>query len=376
MQKTALDHESSRLVARIDLDRLAENWRNLNKLSGTATAAAVIKANGYGHGVRPVALALEHAGCGWFFTATMEEAVTVREICPQARIACFDGLTKADAGVAREFGIMPSINDPAELEVLHMLASAAGAPVPALIQVDTGMNRLGSGVDTMAELAASPLLAAGDWQLVYSHLASADEPENEQNMQQKDKFDAARNLFPGIPASLAATGGIMLGDGFHYELTRPGIGLYGLPLVVALRGHVKPVLSLHARILQIRNAETGEDIGYNATARLTRPSRLATIAGGYADGVRRQLSNKGCAHKSGLTAAIIGRVSMDTTIIDITDWPEDHAAVGDYVDLLHDGYTADEMAQASGTVGYDVLTTLGLRAKQHYAGGILKSISL
>lgn len=376
MRQTSLDHETSRLVARIDLDRLAENWRNLNRLSGVATAAAVIKANGYGHGVRAVALALEHAGCDWFFTASMDEAVTVRQVCPKVRLACFDGLTKADAEAAREYNIMPSINDPAELDVLHNLANAAGAPVPALIQVDTGMNRLGSGVDTMAELAASPRLAAGDWQLVYSHLASADEPDKPQSMQQKEKFDAARALFPGIPASLAATGGIMLGDGFHYDLTRPGIGLYGLPPVASLRPHIKPVLSLHARMLQIRNAAAGEDIGYNATARLSRPSRLATIAGGYADGVRRQLSNKGHVHKSGLTAPIIGRVSMDTTIIDITDWPEDHAATGDYVDLIHDGYTADEMAQATGTIGYDVLTALGLRAKQHYAGDVLQSISL
>ena len=376
MRQTSLDHETSRLVARIDLDRLAENWRNLNRLSGVATAAAVIKANGYSHGVKAVALALEHAGCDWFFTGSMDEAVTVRQVCPKVRLACFDGLTKADAEAAREYNIMPSINDPAELDVLHNLANAAGAPVPALIQVDTGMNRLGSGVDTMAELAASPRLAAGDWQLVYSHLASADEPDKPQSMQQKEKFDAARALFPGIPASLAATGGIMLGDGFHYDLTRPGIGLYGLPPVASLLPHIKPVLSLHARMLQIRNAAAGEDIGYNATARLSRPSRLATIAGGYADGVRRQLSNKGHVHKSGLTAPIIGRVSMDTTIIDITDWPEDHAATGDYVDLIHDGYTANEMAQATGTIGYDVLTALGLRAKQHYAGDVLQSISL
>lgn len=367
---------SARLVARIDLDRLCENWRNLNALSGSATAAAVIKANGYGHGVKAVALALNQAGCSWFFTASMEEALAVRTILPEARISCFDGLTDQDEDAVLHFGIIPSINDPAELKILHRLARQAEQQVPALLQIDTGMNRLGAGFDTIEELAASPLLEAGDWQLIYSHLASADEPDQPQSKQQREKFEEVRKRLPAVPASLAATGGIMLGEDFHYDVTRPGIGLYGLPPVPELARHIKPVLSLHARVLQIRQAKAGEDIGYNATARTSRPSRLATIAGGYADGVRRQLSNNGHVHAGGLYAPIIGRVSMDTTIIDITDWPEDHIGAGGTVDIIHDAFTADDLAAATGTIGYDVLTALGLRAKQHYAGDVLQSIDL
>ena len=367
---------SARLVARIDLDKLARNWRNLDDLSGKATAAAVVKANGYGHGIRAVALTLWQAGCRLFFTASMEEAITVRGILPEARIACFDGLTAHDEDGVLHSGIMPSINDPAELDHLNQLAIKVGRKIPALIQIDTGMNRLGSGVDTLSMLAESQHLAAGNWQLVYSHLASADEPENPQSAHQREKFEAARNMFPAVPASLAATGGIMLGDDYHYDITRPGIGLYGLPPVPELAPHIEPVLSLHARTLQIRQAAPDELIGYNGTAKLGRPSRLATIAGGYADGVRRQLSNNGHVHAKGLIAPIIGRVSMDTTIIDITDWPESHISQGDFVDLIHDGFTADDLAAATDTIGYDVLTTLGLRAKQHYAGDILKSINL
>lgn len=370
-----MDH-SARLIAKIDLDRLAENWRSLNHLSGSAEAAAVIKANGYGHGVRAVALTLHHAGCRQFFTASMEEAVTVRGILPEARIGCFDGLTRHDADAVVAYGITPSINTADELETLEAIASRNGRPVPAMIQVDTGMNRLGCGADGLDALLESPRLSAGDWQLVYSHLASADEPEKPQSEEQKSRFDKILARLPGIPASLSATGGIMLGEGFHYQMTRPGIGLYGHPPVPQLAGHIRPVLSLHARVLQIREAQTGEHVGYNATATLKRPSRLATIAGGYADGVRRQLSNKGVVHANGLTAPVIGRVSMDTTIIDITDWPEDHLTTGAYVDLLHDGYTAEDMARDTGTISYDVLTALGLRAKQHYAGEVLKSIRL
>lgn len=367
---------SSRLVARIDLDRLVQNWRNLDRLSGKANAAAVVKANGYGHGVRAVVLALWYAGCRDFFTASMEEAVAVHGIAPEARIACFDGLTRHDADAVLGHGIMPSINTPEELEILATLASTRGAPVPAMIQVDTGMNRLGCGPDRLDDLITSPHMKAADWQLVYSHLASADEPEKPQSEMQRSRFEAICARLPGIPASLAATGGIMLGESFHHDLTRPGIGLYGQPPVPELAPHIRPVLSLHARVLQIRQAEKGETVGYNATATLTRPSRLATVAGGYADGIRRQLSNQGGVHAKGLTAPIIGRVSMDTTIIDITDWPEDHLSPGDRVDFLHDGYTAEDMARATGTIAYDVLTALGLRAKQHYAGDVLKSIPL
>lgn len=367
---------AARLVARIDLDRLAANWRSLKALSGEAETAAVIKANAYGHGVRAAALALDHVGCRWFFTASMDEAVTVRSILPEALIGVFDGLTRHDRDAVLGARILPSINSPEDLAILAEWARERGAPIPAMMQLDTGMNRLGAGAAEAAAMVEADAFAAGDWKLVYSHLASADEPEKPQSVDQKTRFDAILARLPGLPASLSATGGIMLGDGFHYQLTRPGIGLYGLPPVPELGQHLKPVLSLHARILQIRTAAKGETVGYNATATLTRLSRLATIAGGYADGVRRPLSNLGQAHCRGLDAPIIGRVSMDTSILDITDWPEDHVAPGDRVDLLHDGYTADDMARASGTIGYDILTALGLRAEAHYAGGILSSIDL
>jgi len=365
-----------RLIARIDLDRLAANWQALKKLSGNAATAAVIKADAYGHGVEMVARALYHAGCRMFFTASIEEAIAVRTCLHDAEIGYFDGLHAEDVDAVLAKRIVPTVATSDQLEILAAHAQKTGQPIPAMIQIDTGMNRLGAGPDSVMTLATSPNLKAGDWRLIYSHLASADDPSTRQNEDQRRAFDSARALFPTMPASLAATGGIALGPDYHYQLTRPGIGIYGMPPVPALAPLLKPVLSLHARVLEIRNARQGEGIGYNATATLKRDSRLATIAGGYADGVRRQLSNRGSAFKDGLNAPIIGRVSMDTTIVDITDWPEDKLAPGDWLDLIHDGYTAGDMARDSDTISYDVLTALGLRAKREYAGNIMAEFEI
>ena len=367
---------TARLVARIDLDRLAENWRALNHLSGDAECGAVVKANAYGHGMREAALALHHAGCRFFFTASVDEAVALRAVLPDARIGCFEGPAPTDRDAVLGGRILPSINSIEDLMVLDAWAGAEGNPLPAMLQLDTGMNRLGVGADSFNAVVSSEAFASADWQLALSHLTSADAPDNPENQKQKKRFDAMLEALPGIPASLAATGGILLGREYCYQLTRPGIGLYGVSPVPDAKTPLMPVLSLHARILQTREAKSGETVGYNGTAVLSRPSRLATIAGGYADGVRRRLSNQGEVHRGGLTAPIIGRVSMDSTVVDITDWPKGHAAAGDYVDLIHDGFTADDMAEQSGTISYNVLTSLGLRAVPHYAGEVKTELGL
>ena len=366
----------ARLVARIDLDRLAGNWRELDRLSGDAECAAVVKANAYGHGMAPSSLALHHAGCRTFFTASADEAVELRSVLPDAAIGFFDGTTTTDPKTVAGNRIMPSVNSIEDLRTLGEWAEAGGGPVPAMLQLDTGMNRLGIGTDDLEEVVGSGALDAGDWKLVFSHLIDADRPDDPRSGEQKRRFDAMLGPLPSMPASLAATGGILLGKDYHYQMTRPGIGLYGLNPVLGVEADLQPVLSLHARILQIREAAAGETVGYGGTATLDRPSRLATVAGGYADGVRRQLSNLGHVHREGLTAPIIGRVSMDSTVVDITDWPKEHAYVGGYVDMIHDGFDADAMAERSGTIGYDVLTGLGLRAVAHYAGALAKELDL
>ena len=377
-------HADTRLICSISTDSIIHNWKLLAAKSGSATTAAVIKADAYGHGMEQVGVALRDAGCRWFFTASLEEAVNLRQAfrdnsrqaaraetdaSPEAPvISYFDGLHVEAVAAVAEYALWPSVNDPAQLALLKQLASRLGSPAAALLQLDTGMNRLGMDGNMRDWLRANPdQLEGADWRCVYSHLASADEPEQQQNQDQLLAFRAAADLLPGVPRSLANSAGIMLGSAYHFQLTRPGIALYGYPPLNPDSLPFRPAAKLHARILQIREAEAGAAIGYNATCRLKRKSRLATLAGGYADGWRRQLSNTGMVSKDGLRAPILGRISMDSHTIDITDWPPDHARVGDFVTLIGGIVDTTETADASGTIVYDLLTSLGLRASRSYA---------
>lgn len=375
--------KDNRLIAEINLAAITANWRRLVELSGKAKTAAVVKANAYGHGLPQVVTALYAAGCRVFFTASIAEAIAVRTHAPSTdvMISYHDGLAAGEADAIRQHALTPSISDPSQLPLLAGLAD--NDKPPALLQIDTGMNRLGvdwrwlateSGADAIAK-------AAAHWQLYYSHLASADEPNSQQNQQQRQRFDLACGGLPAAGQSLAASGGILLGEAYHYDLTRPGIALYGYPPVAA--GGFTPALTLKGRVLQIRTLDAtaaskhwakalqGDWVGYNATHKLTGRTRLATVAGGYADGVRRQLSNKGrVAFTPPLTAPIVGRVSMDAIVIDISDWPSDAVAVGDYVTLLGSGDgqpDANTWADWSGTICYDILTGLHGRIKRVYS---------
>ena len=372
-----------RLIARINLDRLQSNWKTLAALSGKAETAAVIKADAYGHGMKAVAQALYHGGCRFFFTASLDEAIKARTFVGEdAAIGFFDNVvdSKDDRDTIHQHRLLPSVNTMHDFTIIAAWSDSLGIPIATMLQIDTGMNRLGCHADDLRAITSQAANTTGgrvDWKLFFSHLIEAEIPQSPRNEAQQRRFDEILSTLPKVNASLAATDGIMLGENYHYNLTRPGIGLYGLttgPTTTAMQQHIKPVLSLQARVLQISTAQAGETIGYNATATLKRQSRLATIACGYADGFKRELSNKGQAHKDGLSAPVIGRVSMDTTVLDITDWPENHLGIDDYVDLLHDGYTASAMAADCDTISYDVLTALGERVSRYYDGAIIASI--
>ena len=378
-----------RLIAHIDLDAIAANWTALNRLCGAASAGAVVKANGYGHGMIPVAKTLAAAGCRQFFTASLDEAAALRAALPHHPIAYFDGLMADDLPVITALNLTPSINTPRQLALLAKAAAQQGAPLPAMLQLDTGMNRLGAGAADAENMINSPDLAAGAWTLVFSHLVAADEADNPLNAEQKRRFDALHPAAPPAPRSLAATGGILLGAEYHYDMTRPGLGIYGLSphgegpnsaqnsaQNSALTPALTPALALSAQVLQLRDARKGETVGYGATHRLTRDSRLACIAGGYADGIDRQLSDRGEVIKDGLRAKMVGRVSMDVHVIDVTDWPRDAIAEGDRVMVLNDEITARDLAEKTATIPYQVLTTLGLRAKPLYAGSSMEQLDL
>ena len=379
-----------RVVACVSLTAIKNNWRRLADLSGRADTAAVVKANGYGHGLAEVAQALYEAGCRVFFTASIDEACAVRVALQNkdntnaAMISWHDGLARGDFAAIRDHRLTPSINDPSQLAHLAGLADylATDKGVPALLQIDTGMNRLGVDWRWLAAARnAESLVGLADWRLVYSHLASADLPSNPQNAQQRQRFDLACANLPAIRKSLAASGGILLGKAYHYDLTRPGIAIYGYPPVAA--DGFTPALTLKAQVLQIRTLDpasdrgrwgkalVGEAVGYHGSHRVSQHgvTRLATIAGGYADGVRRELSNRGRVQIGEVAAPMVGRVSMDTHVLDITGLGEaDSVREGEYVTLFGGaGADAETWAEWSGTIAYEILTGLGKRVEYVYS---------
>ncbi|KQB97744.1 alanine racemase [Loktanella sp. 1ANDIMAR09] len=330
----------------IDLDAVVANWRALDAMTNCKTGA-VVKANGYGLGAGNVAKALFKEGVRQFFVAVVEEAVAIREeLGPKPEICVFSGHMKGDTGLIRDLGLTPMLNSVEQL-TLHFEALPGH---PFGIQLDTGMNRLGMEMQEWAVVAEVAL--SQDPRLVMSHLACADEPDHPMNPYQLDQF---KKMTDGItaPRSLAATGGILLGPEYHFDLTRPGIGLYGgLPFENAT-----PVIELDLPVVQVRDVAEGEVVGYGNAWQAARPSRIATISGGYADGIARILSDKATLYHGDTACPLVGRVSMDLLTIDVTDLPETPSKLT----LIGPQQTVDDLARAANTIGYEVLTQLGAR---------------
>ncbi|PQO24515.1 alanine racemase [Rhodobacteraceae bacterium WD3A24] len=340
----------------IDLDALRANWRALDTASGPEVrTAATVKADGYGLGIGPVARSLAEAGARQFFVALAEEGAALREILgPGPEIAVYSGHMPGDAEIIAGNGLIPMLNSVEQL-TRHFEA----LPDHRFgIQIDSGMNRLGM---EPAEWAAVAELALprGPW-LLQSHLACADEPAHAMNERQREVFEQLTEGL-GVPRSLAATGGVLLGAAYHFEMTRPGIGLYGgAPFAEA-----RPVIGLSIPVIQSREVEPGETVGYGNTWTAQRATRLATIAAGYADGIHRALSNRATLWAGDTPCPLVGRVSMDLITVDVTDLDE----VPEALDLfgLHQG--VDDVADLIETIGYEVLTGLGARYARRYVGG-------
>lgn len=339
----------------IDLAALAANWRALDAASGHGTqTGAVVKANGYGLGAGKVARALADAGARRFFVALAEEGVAVRKALGDGpQISVFSGHMEGDASLLAEHGLTPMLNSVEQL-TRHLEALPDH---PFGIQLDTGMNRLGM---ERAEWAAVAEIALSRRPvLLMSHLACADEPDHPMNAHQLAEFHALTDG-TDVPRSLSATGGILLGPEYHFDLTRAGVGLYGgLPFDQA-----QPVVRLSLPVVQTRRLEPGESAGYGCTWVAERPSVIATVSGGYADGLHRALSNRIHLWAGDTPCAIAGRVSMDLITVDVTDLAE----VPDSLDILGPHQRVDDLAEAVGTIGYEVLTSLGPRYARRYLG--------
>ncbi len=358
----------------IDLDAVQANWRALAALVAPAECAAVVKADAYGLGAAKIVPGLARAGCRTFFVATPEEGHAARLLVPEARLFALDGLFPGAAPLLLAADVAPVLSSLAEVEDWAREAARAGRPLPAALQIDSGLNRLGLPESEVQALAAQPaLLGALDLRLVMSHLASADDPADPNNEAQRAAFERRRALLPPAPASLAASDGLMLGPDYHFDLVRPGYALYGGQAFRGGATPVSPVVTVRARVLQVRTLETGSSVGYSATWRARRPTRIAVIAAGYADGIARALSAPSDTAAAmvvvaGQRAPIVGRVSMDLITVDVTDVAGEIRR-GDLATLIGPGLTIEAMGTAAGTIGYEVLTRLGPRFVRQYTGG-------
>ena len=362
-------------ILTIDLDALAANYRRLRELAGKAECAAVVKADAYGLGMAEVAPVLWRQGCRTFFVATPGEARALRKLLPHAIIYILAGLMPGTADTFRKHNLRPVLNSADEIREWASYSASEGEALPCAVHIDSGMNRLGLSVAEVESIAATrDLWSAFTLSLVVSHLACADEPEHPKSETQRKLFDELRARLPRAFASLANSAGILLGRSYRYDLVRPGIALYGGKPQVRGPHQFSPVVYLKGRILQVRNVSAGQTVGYGATRTLTRPSRVATVSVGYADGFFRSLSTKdgeaGFVAYAGIHAApILGRVSMDLITIDVTEVPEAFSARGQWVELMGPHVSAQTVAQHAGTIDYEVLTNLGARAFRRYIGG-------
>lgn len=361
-------------IVTVDLDVLTANWRALAALVAPAECGAVVKADAYGLGAAEVIPALARAGVRTFFVATPDEAEKARRLAPTARLFALDGLLPGAAESFIATNTAPVLTSLAEITAWKAEAARAGTPLPAAFQVDSGLNRLGlSEVDVKSLADDTTLLDGLELRLVMSHLACADDPAHGHNEKQRANFERMRAMLPAAPASLAASDGLMLGAPFHYDLVRPGYALYGGQAFQGGPTPVHPVVTVEARVLQVRNLAPGDTVGYSATWTAERPTRLAVIAAGYADGLARALSAASGTTGTmvairGQHAPIVGRVSMDLITVDVTDMAESVVA-GDMATLVGPGLTIETMGHASGTIGYEVLTRLGQRFVRRYVSG-------
>jgi alanine racemase len=361
-------------VLTIDLDAIVANWRKLEKSAVPAECAGVIKADAYGCGLDPVARALAGAGCKTFFVATLDEARAARAAVPQASIYVLDGFFQNTGDAFAKIDAKPVIGDLNELAEWDVFCRRSGWAGGAAIHIDTGMNRLGL---TIAEAQGIiPRINAGDHgiTLVLSHLACAETLNHPLNARQLASFREIASLFSGVPASLSNSSGAFLGPAFQFDMVRPGAALYGVNPTPEADNPMQGVVELKARIVQMRNIEKGESVGYGGTWTARRPTKLAIVAAGYADGYfRAGGSNDGTRGAEVMVAGkrcpVAGRVSMDLIAVDVTDLEKNAARRGHLVTLIGEGITVDELAHHFGTIGYEVLTGLGPRYARIYKGG-------
>lgn len=349
----------------VDLTAIRENYRALRRRLGGTACAAVLKADAYGLGADRVAPALAAEGCRHFFVAHLEEGIALRPHVPEAaEVFVLHGPMPGCEDIALAHRLTPVLNSLEQLEGWTALARRLGRALPAVLQLDTGMSRMGLAPSELDRIVEEPRLLAGiELRLVMSHLACAERQDHPANGTQRLRFDVARRRLPQAPASLANSSGVFLGPGFHYDLARPGAALYGLAPVAGAPNPLRPVVRLQARVVQLRSIEAGDEVGYGLTWRAEGPTRIATVAVGYADGFPR---STGTTHLGDIALPIAGTVSMDSITLDVSALPEGALRPGAMVDLIGPHRSVDAVAADAGTIGYEILTRLGRRFRRDY----------
>jgi alanine racemase len=343
----------------VDLIAIVENYRRIAAQVKTAEVAAVVKADGYGLGAKPIAMALAAAGCKTFFVAHAEEGADLRPAIADKKLYVLHGYTPANKAAFAEQKLSPVLSSVGQLS--DWLKS--GLRADYALHLDTGMSRLG-----LSEADLNTVEGAAAPALVMSHLASADDPEHEKNHEQLNRFKALAARFQNTPLSLAASGGCFLSPDYAFNLVRPGIALYGGNPRKSGENPMRGTVTLTAPLLQVRSIDRGDTVGYGATYAASGPRRLGIAAIGYADGVLRTLSNRGIGVIAGVKCPVVGRVSMDLVTLDLTEVPERDAHAGATVEFIGKHQTVDELAAAAGTLPYEIYTRLGDRITRHYTG--------
>jgi alanine racemase len=355
----------------IDLAAIVANWKALARITLPVECAAVVKADAYGCGINAVVPRLSAAGCKTFFVADIGEGRRVRVLAPEAAIYVLNGVLPNTGPAFADANLRPVINSMTELAEWDSFAAGKNWRGGAALQIDTGMNRLGLTPEDAAAVAPRILSGRHGFTLLMSHLACAERPDHPMNDKQIRQFRDVRVLFRGVPSSLANSAGIFLGGTMHCDLVRPGIALYGANPTPGRKNPMRPVVELMGRIIQVRTIKRGDSVGYAAEWTAGRASRLATVAIGYGDGLFRSAGvgrDKAAAKVTvaGKRCPIVGRVSMDLIVVDVTDLPEGAARRGGLVTVIGGDVGVDEFGAACGTIGYEVLTNLGRRYHRVY----------
>ena len=353
-------------ILTVDLDAIAANYRTLCEKADGAVCAGVVKADAYGLGVEAVGQRLWQEGCRTFFVASLDEAIRLRGCLLDAEIVALNGLMPGEAGYYREYNLLPTFNDIDQIEAWSAYRNTEGR-LAAAVHLDTGMSRLGLSASERRRLFDDPKIISGIvCRYLLSHLACADTPVHQLNDAQRRDFADAVSRVPHEKASLAASSGIFLGSGWHFDMVRAGIALYGGAPIEGQSNPMKPVIRLDGLVLQVRDVDSPETVGYGATHKFTAPTRVATVAAGYADGYLRSLGGRSVARWGNTALPLVGRVSMDLITLDAT--AATGLVAGDTVELIGPDYDINALASDAGTIPYEILTSLGRRYRRRYLG--------